>query len=276
MYGPETFSAETAYDPVTGTTRQFDTYFNVNPDLEAEESESYSLGLNWEYVEGHSVDIAYYNVNIENVISWPGAQSLLYADAFGIQFDPNGTRVERQGTNVTDIFSFAVNGDELEVDGIDLQLHNAWDTNAGLFGVNLFLSHQLNFKQNAYFKGGFQDTAGFYLQPTDRAQGAIQWSMGDHAVDMIIDYIGPHSEEDNVDLLTGVLTTSNQDLDAWTTINLAYQYDAGRLGRIKIGANNVTDEDPVLDKDGKYSTGFDEVYDALGSVYYVEYRKAWD
>jgi len=276
MYGPETFSAETAYDPVTGTTRQFDTYYNQNPDLEAEESESYSLGLNWEYIEGHSFDIAYYNVNIQNVISSPSTQSLLYADAFGVSFDPQGTRVERILNDVDAVFSFASNGDELEVDGIDLQLASMWDTGAGVFDARLFYSMQLNYKQNAYFSGGLQDTAGFYLQPTDRGQASVSWSRGDFAVDLIADYVGPHSEEDNIDLETGVITTSSTDLDSWLTANLAFRYDGGKLGQIKIGANNVTDEDPVLDKDGKYESGFADIYDALGRVYYVEYRKSWD
>ena len=276
MYGPSTFSAETAYDPVTGTTRQFDTWFNQNPDLEAEESESYSVGLNWEYIEGHAFDIAYFNVEVTNVITSPGAQSLLYADAFGVSFDPNASRVERTGTNVNNIYSFAENGNVREVNGIDVQLHNMWDTNAGLFSTSLFYSHQLEYNQNAYFSGGVQDTAGFYQQPTDRAQGSLIWEKGDFAVDLILDYIGPHSEEDDIDLETGVITTSNVDLDSWTTMNLAFRYDAGNLGQIKIGANNVTDEDPVLDKDGKYETGFEDLYDALGRVYYFEYRKAWD
>jgi iron complex outermembrane receptor protein len=276
LYGPETFSAETAYDPITGTRRQFDTYFNVNPDLGAESSESYSVGANWEYIEGHSIDLAYYNVNVTDVISFPGAQSLLYADAFGVSFDPNGSRVERTGLNVSQIFSFGENGDELEVNGIDFQLHSMFDTGIGVFDANVFYSHQLNYKVNAYFRGGFQDTAGFFLQPTDRGQGSLSWNLGDHAVDLIVDYIGPHSEEDNLDEATGVLTTSSNDLDSWTTMNLAYRFDAGTLGQIKVGANNITNEDPVLDIEGKYSDGFPDIYDALGRVVYVEYRKSWE
>ena len=276
MYGPETFSAETAFDPVTGTRRQFDTYFNQNPNLDAEESESISLGVNWEYLDGHLVDLAYYTVEVSDVIGTPSAQSLLYADAVGIVFDPNGSRVERTGGNVDAIYSFASNGSKLEVNGIDMQLRSSFDTGFGVFDLAAFVSYQLEYKQNAYFKGGFQDTAGFFLQPQTRAQASALWSRGDHAVDLIVNFIGEHSSEDNVDEQTGVLTTSDINLDSWTTANLAYRYDAGNLGRIKIGANNVTNEDPVLDIEGKYATGFPDLYDALGRVYYVEYRKAFD
>jgi len=277
LYGPETFSAEDGYDPVTDTDRQFDTYFNQNPDLEAEESESYSIGINWEFVEGHSIDLAYYDVEVTNVISQPSTQSLLYADSAGVDFDPAGSRVERAVSgNVEYVYSFSENGNELGVTGVDFQWHSMFDTSAGIIDLGLFWSHQLSYDQNAYFRGPVQDTAGFHEQPTDRAQASAIWELGDFAVDLIVNYIGPHSEEDNVDEVTGVLSTSNTDLDSWTTANIAFRYDAGEFGQIKLGANNVTDEDPVLDKDGLYDRDFYDLYDSLGRVYYIEYRKAWD
>ena len=233
--------------------------------------------MNWEYVEGHSVDLAFYQVQVTDVISQPTAQSLIYADVAGVSFDPNGSRVVRfVSGNINNIFSYYENGGDLEVTGFDLQLQSLWDTAAGLWDARLFWSHQLEFKQNAYFRGGFQDTAGFNLQPQDRAQASMTWSMGDAAVDLVVNYIGPHSEEDIVDPDTGVLTTSSQDLDSWTTANLAFRYDFGDFGRIKLGANNVTGEDPVLDKDQLYARDHYDLYDPLGRVYYLEYRKTFD
>jgi len=278
LYGPETFSAEDAYDPVTDTDRQFDTYISTNPNLDAEESESYSLGMNWEFVEGHSIDLAYYHVEVTDIITTPSTQSLIYADVAGVQFDPTGSRVERLGVggNIDAVYTFAENGGDLEVTGIDFQLASSFDTGAGIFDARLFWSHQLEYMQNAYFRGGVQDTAGFNMQPQDRAQGSLIWSMNDMALDLIVNYIGPHSEEDNVNADTGVLTTSSTDLDSWTTANVAFRYDFGDFGRIKIGANNVTGEDPVLDKDDLYDRDHYDLYDPFGRVYYMEYRKTFD
>jgi iron complex outermembrane receptor protein len=274
MYGPETFSAETAYDPITDTRRQFDTYYNQNPDLEAEESTSWSLGLNWEYADGHSVDIAYYDVSVKNVITQPSTQSLFYADASGAVWDPEGTRVERTPSgNVLGVYSFATNQDELHVAGIDFQMHSNFDTFMGLWGLNLFWSHQLEFEQNAYFGGGFQDTAGFYQQPSDRAQASVIWDLGDWGMDLIANYIGPHSAQDNLNPDTFALEKDGPDLDSWTTFDLAFRWNGGAWGQFKVGANNVTDEDPVLDIQGKYADGFPNLYDAIGRVYFVEWRK---
>ena len=277
LYGPETFSAEDAQDPLTGVARQFDTYYYTNPDLDAEESESVSLGMNWEYIEGHSFDLAYYQVKVTDVITQPSAQSLIFADIAGVSFDPNGTRVDRQiNNNVDAIYSYYTNAGDLEVNGVDFQLASTWDTGAGLFDARLFWSHQLDYKQNAYYQGGFQDTAGFNLQPTDRAQGSLTWTMSDLAVDLVFNYIGPHGALDSVDEDTGVLTTSSEDLDSWTTANLAIRYDMGAFGRIKVGANNVTGEDPVMDAFDLYARDHYDLYDPLGRVYYMEYRKTFD
>jgi len=280
LYGPETFSAEDAYDPLTDTDRQFDTYYNVNPNLGAESSESISIGGNWEFIEGHSFDLAYYIVQIRDAITEPSTQSLLYADAAGTNpggCRPNVSSVCRNAAgNVDEVYSYGENGDKLDVSGVDFQWASTFDTGMGFFDLGLFWSHQLEYKQNAYFRGGFQDTAGFNVQPQNRAQGSIIWSLGDHAVDLIVNYIGEHSEEDNVDATTGVLTTSDINLDSWTTINMSYRFDAGEWGRLKIGANNLTNEDPILDKNGKYDRSHYDLYDSLGRVVYVEYRKTFE
>ena len=279
LYGPTTFSAESAYDPITDSDRQFDTYFSVNPDTDAETSESISIGGNWEYLDGHTVDLAYFQVEVDGIITSPSAQSLLFADAAGVVFSPTGSRVDRLGGptgNVDEIYSFTENGGKLEVRGIDFQMHSSFDSPMGLFDLNMFWSHQLEYKQNAYFRGGLQDTAGYNMQPQNRAQGSAIWNLGDHSVDLIVNFIGEHSEEDNVDDVTGVLSTSDLKLDSWTTANLAYRYDAGDYGQFKIGANNVTDEDPVLDKNGKYHRDHYDLYDSIGRVWYVEFRKTFE
>ncbi len=277
LNGPTTFSASTAFDPVTGTTRQFDTYYNTNPDLDAEESQSLSLGANWEYVRNHTLDLAWWIVEIDNVIGTPSTQSLLYADSVGQSWPDGNNSVIRLGNgNVVAVNSFASNGNTLEASGIDFQARSFFETGFGTFDLGLFYTYQLTYKQNAYYNGPVQDTAGFYQQPTQRAQFMTSWSLGDFGIDLVADYIGKFSEEDFVDDATGALTTSDQDLDSWLTGNISAYYDAGKYGLVRIGANNFTDEDPVLDKDGKYSDGFPNFYNALGRVYFLEYSIMFD
>jgi iron complex outermembrane receptor protein len=160
--------------------------------------------------------------------------------------------------------------------GIDLQLASGFDTSYGFFDARLFWSHQLEYKQNAYFRGGLQDTAGFNLQPQNRAQASAGWSKENHAVDLVINFIGEHSEMDEVDEDSGSLTTSSAKLDTWTTANMSYRYDAGQWGQLKIGANNITNEDPVMDFEGKYARDHYDLYDSLGRVWYAEYKISFE
>ena len=84
-----------------------------------------------------------------------------------------------------------------------------------------------------------------------------------------------HAAEQDQDYATGVLTASEEQYDAYVAGNLAYAYDAGDWGRIRIGANNVTDEDSVLNPiwDGPATI---TLYDYVGRVVFVEYSKTFD
>ena len=92
---------------------------------------------------------------------------------------------------------------------------------------------------------------------------------------LVLDYIGPHSEADFVEVGDdGVasLVTSNDELDSWTTLNLSYSYDAGRFGAIKVGARNLTNEAPVLDRTEKFARDHYDLYDNTGQVFYFQYK----
>ena len=103
----------------------------------------------------------------------------------------------------------------------------------------------------------------------------MNWNLGKHYVDMTVDYVGEHSEADyivvNPDTASAKLETSDDNLDSWTTLNASYKYDTEKWGAFKIGARNLTNEDPVLDKDDKLARDHYDLYDQTGRVVYVEY-----
>ncbi len=58
-------------------------------------------------------------------------------------------------------------------------------------------------------------------------------------------------------------------------MNLSYAVDAGRLGQLRVGANNLTDEDPAMDPSKSFpATSY--IYDYTGRVVFAEYRKTFD
>ena len=275
LYGASDTWRDFAYDPIADATYLVDMYGYSNPDLEPETSTSLSAGFNWEYLDGHSLDVTYYEIDIRNVIVWPSIQDLAWADAAGEQWEPDGMRVERSGGFIQEIHSFTTNANRFEASGLDVMLSSSFDTAIGMFDLHAFYSKQLAFKQNAYYKGSYQDLRNFEGRPDTRAQLGINWRLGDHSVNLVANYIGRHAAEEQQDYATGVLTASEEQYDAYIAGNLAYAYDAGDRGRIRIGANNVTDEDPIINPIWSAPATMN-LYDYVGRVVFVEYRNTFD
>jgi iron complex outermembrane receptor protein len=285
LYGPETFSAEFATDYKTCfdngiaaedcPERQFDTYFSSNPELDAEESTNFSVGVNWEFTEGWTADIAYWNIQIDDLIQTRSPQSLFYAEAAGIDLsDPNaGNYIDRSGGGNPTVYATSDNEGELNASGIDIKVEGEVDTDNGLFRPFILASYSLSYEQQVYFKGPVQDTAGFSYQPELRLNAGVTWEMGPHSVDFLMVHIGDFAADDYIEVTPNgaKLVSSDEKLDTWTVFNAAYTYDMGDYGKITLGATNITDEDPVLDSEGKYTNSSANLYDNTGRVIYTEY-----
>jgi iron complex outermembrane receptor protein len=284
LYGPETFSAEDATDyyacgQVGISTddcneRQVETYFSTNPDLGPETSQTFSIGGSWDISENWNVDAGYWIVEIEDLISQSSTQSVLYAEAAGVSMPQGSDTYVDRDAGLPVVYASYSNAGELNVEGIDLKIRGSIPTdNFGEFFINLMWSHQLQYEQTPYFKGKVQETKGFNLQPEDRAQIMLGYTYSDHHLDIGLDYIGDYSQSDFIAFSgqSAFLDTSDKNLDDLLTVNLAYTYDSASFGRIKIGARNVTDEDPVLDRNGKFARDSYELYDPTGRLYYAEY-----
>ncbi|TVZ39316.1 iron complex outermembrane receptor protein [Alteromonadaceae bacterium 2753L.S.0a.02] len=283
LYGPDTFDAQEAKDVVTcaanGTsescpTIQVDTYSSTNENLDAETSDSISFGLNWQVINNFSIDVSYWDIKVNDLVDLPTAQEAFYAEAAGVDLVEGGpVYVDRDGARPT-VYVTYTNEGELHVTGLDTQLNAFIDTGIGTFSTDLLVVNTLSYKQSPYYKGKTQETNGFNLQPKVKAQWGFGWQMGPNLVTLTIDYIGPHSEGDDVKERpdhSWYLKTSNKNLDSWTTFNASYAFDAGSIGRFKIGARNLTDEDPVFDSTNKFPTDHYDLYDQTGRVLFAEY-----
>ncbi|MDJ0806896.1 MAG: TonB-dependent receptor, partial [Gammaproteobacteria bacterium] len=69
LYGNEIISFESIYDPVVGEVVEVPTVASGNPDLEAEESENYSLGLVWDITQDWDMGIDYWRIDNENAVT---------------------------------------------------------------------------------------------------------------------------------------------------------------------------------------------------------------
>ena len=276
LFGPSIEYETVDYDPVIDSFWGFTVHDSYNEALQPETSESISAGLSWEYLDGHSVDLTYYKVEIDNVIAYPNVDDALYADFAGVEWGETGVRVERDASGfIQDVYTLPVNANKQEASGLDLQLSSAFDTAIGQFDLRALYSYQLSFKQNAFFQGGYQDTRNFLDRPDTRGQVSASWRYSDHVVNINANYIGRHSADEEFDSENGLIARSDESYRDWISTNVAYGYDAGVLGSIRVGANNVFDKDPVINPLGDVA-GSSSLYDKIGRVLFVEYKKTFD
>ena len=69
LYAKEIFSFESVFDPMTGTVVEVPTLSSGNPDLDAEESDNYSLGLVWDVTNAWDMSIDWWRIKNEDAVT---------------------------------------------------------------------------------------------------------------------------------------------------------------------------------------------------------------
>jgi iron complex outermembrane receptor protein len=274
LYGATAFSAsggtdfwgcqQTGQDPCP--SRQFDTYIGSNPNLDAEESESLSFGVDWDFWEGDmmnwSASATWVRLTLKNTIDYVSAQDLLNQDATSRNSGgPGSPYVTRTATgSVERIDAGFVNG-QIEVDreALDLGIGGNIDTSFGVFNMRWMGTKYLTYEaEETYGSGEIYDAAGTLGFPEWRMNAQINWTWNNFFANLAWDYIG---ESDS--------RVSDLSYDSWDQLNASVGYNLGQWGQITVGANNLTDEDPLLND---FGTEVDEYqYPKVGRVAYVQY-----
>jgi len=272
-----TFSAESAIDYNNGSTtsRQYDTYYTANSELEAEESDYINLGVAWDVNDNLSFKLDYFQLSIDNVIQSKSLQGLLSDEAAGLitavgadtdtsnetfylKRSASGTLLEA-GTSY-------FNGAGFEIEGFDFTINANVETDFGDFRFNNVNSVTLSYDSEV--GGVVQDTAGWSGQPDLKSVATISWSLDDHTVSWNSTYTASTSETEVDEDGDGFYEQSG-DVDSWLIHNLTYSYNAGVYGAVTFTVSNLTDEDPVLSSAGTWDN--QDLYNNFGRDYRVNY-----
>jgi iron complex outermembrane receptor protein len=183
-----------------------------------------------------------------------------------------------QGVPVRVINEF-LNLNSREVRGVDVSVTYDFDTPIGDFRTAVDVSRLSRFDQTPspqsaeLLAAGLPATAGGSLlerddNPRTRGSATVSWRYGDVGASLFARYVGEVKDS----------TALNFPVDDWLVFNAAASY---RLSRgwatgttIRLGVNNVTDEDPPLADEpfGYYAT----LHDNRGRYYYVQLTKSFD
>jgi len=263
-------------------SHQVNTTVQSNSELGAETSEFTNIGMVWSFGENMNIEFDYFNLSVDNVIQYISVQDLIYAElVLGEVFDPttNYTGYVRAGGASTPIITARTgtdNGPGFEIKGIKFNFSGKVETGAGEFGWNWDNSYFLDYSEEAFHRGPVQDASGWSNQPDYRTQVTFTWSMGDHAVAWNTDYIANTAEGEAPEIVdlnaTGKLAPFGK-LDSFMTHNFSYSYNAGDYGRYTLGVRNLTEEEPILDGQGKYPRAHYDLYTPghLGRTIYLGY-----
>ena len=270
LYGATSFSAENAVDyygcSLDGVSendcpnRQFDTYIGSNPNLDAETSETMSLGAEYTYDDNWVGSINYVILELQSAVEYVSAQDMLNVD-----FNTGGQnpQVIRNATgSVVEIsagYQNAVN--DVQRKSVDFALDgNIYTSDEyGSFDFRGEATKYLEFETEAQFGSGILgdavDSLGF---PEWRSSALVSWQMNNWSANFSTSYIG-ESESASGEVQWG----------SWKEHNLNVSYDFNGMGELTIGANNLLNDDPLLDASGSMADEYQ--YPILGRVIYVGY-----
>jgi iron complex outermembrane receptor protein len=268
LYGVTSFSAETATDyygcQLNGiaeadcNSRQFDTYIGSNPNLDAETSETFSLGANYNFFDAWNVGVNYFNLTISDSIEYVSAQDMLNVDYYSQ--GGNSAVVRSANGRVEEISAGYQNAvGDLTREAVDFSLSGLIETSFGMFELRGNSSYYLTYEYEQDFgQGNVANAAGDLGFPEWRSNGFVQWTMGNVFASWNVDYIG-----ESKDAINGT------EYDAWMVHNASVGYSFTDYGTVKVGANNILNEDPLLDQFGEQADEY--MYDNTGRVIFVEY-----
>jgi iron complex outermembrane receptor protein len=246
---------------------QYRSFFGGNPDLDAEKSDSWTLGVVWNLTDNLSFEVDYYNIQFEDKIATLTLQRMFNLERDGftntVTRNPDGT------VNVVSLQQQNLSGDE--TDGIDIIANYGLNTDsAGMFNFQFQWSHILSFDQEAVPGDGFDDILDTHGFPEDRVNLNVNWSLGNFQASWLINYIGPNGKADDIECPDGNLCKN----DSWTTHDLQLAYNLPWNAEIALGARNVFDQDPPFNGYVYGSLPLDfSLYEATGRITYLRYKQ---
>ena len=239
---------------------QYQNLVGGNPNLEAEESKSFSAGVVWNITDDAYVNVDYYDIELEKGIGTIPLQETLANEFVNggsnlVQRNPNGS-IRTIANNNQNIAGIQTNGIDLE-GGYGFSMGNIGD-----FDAQLNITYVLESQQETAPGNGFDEPEGAF-QPDWRGALNLNWRRGDLGATLNGNYIDATAFPD-----------MSASLSSWTTWDLQVTYATPWNGRIVAGARNLFDNDPPIDVNGLsnpfYSNGLHDIY---GRVPYIRYEQ---
>ncbi|MCD7100065.1 TonB-dependent receptor [Stenotrophomonas sp. MMGLT7] len=261
-------TGDTSYQPYpvnpTSTSGQYQFLLGSNPNLDAEESKSWGLGVVWNPIDSLSLALDYFDVKLDNVITTlpDGVIIRNYPELVTRGPDiiaPDGTVLPGE---IRNIVATTVNADTRRIRGLEFEADYTVDTDYGRFLSQLSWSHRL---EDSLVPAGLEELErkGEFGRPEDRGALTVGWGKSDFDISATANYIGSSGDSSDRD----------NYFPSWTTVDLQLQYKAPWNAKITLGVRNIGNRFPPI----VYGVAFPfydyTLYNSNGRTPYLRYEQ---
>lgn len=270
---------------------QYNTFGGGNPELDPEESDTYTLGLVFSptFVPGLVVSLDYFDIEVTNYINTVPEETSLQqcgetGDAFFCSLINRGNGGTLWANSSGYIVATNVNTGKLATAGFDLMADYEFDTSIGRWGLDYVGTYvdklEVQSLPDASVTPAF-DCAGSYggrcqtnfgtgANPEYRHKASVTWAGLEDALSIT----GTWRYYDEVSLDGNTNPDSiNATLDSQNYFDLAAIYSLNESVSLRAGVNNLLDEDPPLSSVVGTAPGngntYPQVYDAFGRYIFM-------
>lgn len=245
---------------------QVNTTILSNPQLEAEDSDQFSIGTAVDITQDIDVSLDYYSVQLDNTISYLSVSDLVILDINGDPIPPglDLTRVAGPGSKIASAVAGYANQGTFDTSGLDIRANAR--VSLGDFGSlehHFQATYILNYEYEQL--GTTYDTLGTPSVPKYRATLGNAWKMDNLNVAFNGNHIAAQDEDQ----------TQATRVPSYTTWDLQVGYELPVLGgaELAVGAINVFGKEPSNKSqfDGRDYNFY--LYDQYGTQPYVKYTQ---
>ncbi|MEM6639009.1 MAG: TonB-dependent receptor [Pseudomonadota bacterium] len=238
---------------------QYQNFVGGNTGLDAEESDSFSVGAVWNVTDDLYVNLDYVNIELTQGIGTIPLQETLANEFVNggsplVVRNPNGTinRVLNNNQNIAGIKREAVDVETA---------YNFSLGDIGDFRAQFIASYTLLAEIETAPGSGFNEPDGAF-QPDWRGNLLLSWRRGDLSAQLNGNYVDATATPDGT-----------SSLSSWTTWDLQLAYATSWNGRVVFGARNLFDRDPPLDPSLGNPFYSNALHDIYGRVPYIRYEQ---
>ncbi|GAA0350340.1 TonB-dependent receptor [Bowmanella denitrificans] len=246
-----------------------------NPNLNAEESQSYTVGLVYqpEFVQGLSLTLDYWSIEIDDAIDAVKAQDILNkcvdsASGLNNQFcslikrDPNTKQLDLITTIYQNVAAQTAKGVDFEL-GYDVDVFGG-RLNSKLVGTYLESRRTYSFQDAP---GEFEEEAGTEGDAQWQANLSLKYSLGEWSASWRTLYVDAVSRYSEQDLAINPDPSDNMGYGSYFLSNaqVAYQFDNGI--KLAVGIDNLFDRN--LPSFTRGTTEFTGLYNNIGRMYFT-------